>query len=246
MLVASLLFNAGERGRESLLIDMHVHTELSEGFDTTLEEVAKACQERGIEAALLAECDVVANWSEVESASREQDFLFFVGVDIDANDGRVIAIPEDPQNERFVQMQWRDDNDETSVSDVVSLLDEIGGVVIACHPYLDDGGPFLGDRVYKMRGLTAIEVECGLRKRLPNDLALEAAAGMSLPTIAGSDTGPEGQRLGRFATAFAANVQTQAELVAALRTGACWAVRIEPAKDGDSRSSRPRGGRRSS
>ncbi|MEC8025149.1 MAG: PHP-associated domain-containing protein [Myxococcota bacterium] len=224
-----------------MLIDMHVHTEFSEGFETKLADVATACRGRGIEAALLAECDVVPQQSEIEAATKEHDFIFFVGVDIDASDGRVIAIPEDPTDERFVKMEWRTDDGETSVAEVLDLMNDIGGVVVACHPYLDDGGPFLGDRVYKIRGLAGIEVECGVRKRLPNDLALEAASGMKLPTIAGSDTGPEGQRLGSFATAFASEVKTQAELVNALRAGTCWAVKIEPAKEGEPRNQRSRG-----
>jgi predicted metal-dependent phosphoesterase TrpH len=229
-----------------VLIDLHVHTKYSEGFETTLEEVANACQARGINAALLAECDVVPSWDEVTAASKEHGFNFFVGVDVDASDGRVIAVPNDPNNEQFVKMAWRGDDDETTVDDVVRVIQEIGGVVLACHPYLDDGGPFLGDQVYRTQGLAGVEVECGLRKRLPNDLALEAAIGMNLPTLAGSDTGPEGQRLGRFATAFADEVSSQAELIAAIQAGTCWAVRIEESRGGGPRQnrSRGRGGRR--
>lgn len=228
-----------------MLIDLHVHTEFSDGFETTLEEVAKALRERGISAALLAECDVVPTWDAVQNASADHDFKFFVGVDIDASDGRIIAVPNDPSDERFVKMSWRGDDDDTSIKDVIRVMNDIGGVVLACHPYLDDGGPFLGDGVYDVEGFSGVEVECGLKKRLANDLALEAAVGLNLPTFAGSDTGPEGQRLGRFATAFAAEITNQSEFVEALRVGTYWAVRIEPAGDGPRPSrSRGRGGHR--
>ena len=50
---------------------MHVHTEFSEGFETKLADVATACRGRGIEAALLAECDVVPQQSEIEAATKE-------------------------------------------------------------------------------------------------------------------------------------------------------------------------------
>lgn len=230
-----------------MLIDLHVHTNYSDGFETTLEDVATTCSSRGIQAALLAECDVIPNWDDVQKAAEEHGFTFFVGVDVDANDGRVIVVPRDPTNERFVKMDWRGEGEEPSVQDVVRVIQEIGGAVLACHPYLDDGGPFLGDGVYDIDGLSGIEIECGLRKRLPNDLALEAAVGMNLPTLAGSDTGPEGQRLGRFATAFASEVGSQSELVDALNSGACWAVRIEESRGNTGpRPRHPRGrGRRS-
>ena len=108
-------------------------------------------------------------------------------------------------------------------------MSEIDGIVLAAHPYMEDGGPALGDRIFRTRGIGAVEVLCGVDDDLANDLALEAAASMTLPTFGGSDTGPDGQRLGVYATAFADEVTSQEDLVAALRDGSYWAVELRRA-----------------
>ena len=70
-----------------MLIDLHVHSSYSDGFEATLAEIAEKCRAHGITAALLAECDVIPDLDEVAKASEELGFKFFVGVDIDGADG---------------------------------------------------------------------------------------------------------------------------------------------------------------
>jgi hypothetical protein len=181
---------------------------------------------------------------EVKKLSEELAFPIFIGVDIDASDGRALGVPRDPSDERFVNQCWAEDGDDFQLRDVVDAFKELGGVVLAAHPYLDDGGPALGDRVFRVKGLAGIQVACGVKADMSNDLALEAANSMALPTAGGSDTGPEGQRLGSYATMFAQEITSQDELVDALAEGLFWAVEIrEPTQPRPSRS-RSRGGRR--
>ena len=212
-----------------MLIDLHVHTSYGDDFEATLEEAITACRGRGISAVLLAECDLIPPLDEVQATASAESFKVFVGVDIDARDGRVIGVPRDPADERFQKQGWADGSD-FRVCDVIEWFDGIDGATFAAHPYLDDGGPYLGDRVYDLPGLAGVEVACGVKDDLANDLALEAANTMGVPVVGGSDTGPEGQRLGHFATAFADEIETQEELVDALREGTFWAVEIAPAE----------------
>ena len=225
---------------------MHVHTAYSEDFTLTLEDAVERCRLNGIDGILLAECDVIPNLEEVAAVAESTGFPIFVGVDIDADDGRVIAVPSDPTDERFANQTWCGDDDRPTVSRVIDVMSSLDGVVLAAHPYLDDGGPFLGDRLYKVEGLAGVEVACGVKRRLSNDLALEAAVGLGLPTVGGSDTGPEGQRLGHYATLFADQITSQEELVEALQGGTFWAVEIRKSRSDRSRRdgrSRERGGR---
>jgi predicted metal-dependent phosphoesterase TrpH len=223
-----------------VLIDMHVHTSASDGFDIGLDEVIERLKQRGITGALLAECDVVPDWEAVKAAAERNKFTLFVGVDIDAADGRLIAVPADPTDARFLEQAWRGDDGDTNLALVSRAMEAMGGVVLAAHPYMDDGGPSLGDKIYRSRGIAAIEILCGLKDDLANDLALEAAASLNLPSFGGSDTGPEGERLGHYATAFADAPRTQEDFVAALRDGSFWAVELRRA---GTRRSPPRGDR---
>jgi len=172
-----------------VLIDVHVHTAFSEGFTVTAAEAVERCRHIGIDAIVLAECDVIPDLDEVRALSEDMSFPIFVGVDVDAADGRVIAIAPDPTDERFVSQSWASHDARPTVRDVIEALTQMDGVVIAAHPYLDDGGPFLGDALYDTEGLTAVEVLCGVRSRLSNDLALEATVATGLPAVGGSDTG---------------------------------------------------------
>jgi len=215
-----------------VLIDLHVHSSYSEGFELSLAEIAEKCRARGITAALLAECDTIPDADEVARLSKELNFTFFIGVDIDGADGRLIAVPANPADERFTSQCWRGDDDDTSVKDVIDAMEELEGAVIAAHPYMDDGGPYLGDGIYDIEGISAVEVLCGVEDFMANDLALEAAVAEGLGTVGGSDTGPEGQRLGQFATVFAQEITNQEDLVEALQSGMCWAVEIRSPEEG--------------
>lgn len=221
-----------------MLIDLHVHTNYSDDYTVSLEEAVEQCRAAGINALALTEYDRIPDLDEVAATSKKLEFPVFVGIDIDTDDGRVLAFAPDPSAAGFSEMSWDPGDGPMGIKEVLAVLDDLGGAVIATHPYLDDGGPYLGDRIYKMGGIAGVEVVCGIKQHLANDSALEAASALGLPTIGGSDTGPEGQRLGRFATAFSKTVSTQEELVGTLREGGYWAVEIGQPGEA-SRSSRP-------
>ncbi len=210
-----------------MLIDLHVHTNASEGFTLTLADAIERAKARGLSGILLAECDHVPDIDAVDAQAEKARFPVFVGIDIDAADGRLIAVPPDPTDSRFVEQRWRNADGDTRIADVVRVMNELGGAVLAAHPYMEDGGPQLGDRIFRTRGLVGVEVLCGVDDDMANDLALEAAASMALPTFGGSDTGPDGQRLGLYCTAFASEITSQHELVAALKEGAYWPVELK-------------------
>lgn len=209
-----------------VLIDLHVHTSYSEDFTTTVEDAVNRCREKGLSALLLAEFDTIPDADEVASISEKLEFPIFIGVDIDTDDGRLLGIPRDPSDDRFKNQFWDSGGDSLTVAQVIEKFAELDGAVIAAHPYLDDGGPYLGDRIYKTTGLHGVEVVCGVKKRFCNDRALEAASSIGLPTAGGSDAGPEGQRLGSYATAFLNEITNQDELVTELHGGAFWAVEL--------------------
>ncbi|MFT7623590.1 MAG: hypothetical protein ACI9WU_002773 [Myxococcota bacterium] len=226
-----------------VLIDMHVHTEYSDEFELTLKDAVTRAREAGLNGLLLAECDVVPPLDEVKAIADEENFPIFIGIDIDCYDGRVILVPRDPTDKRFQTQSWADDDDDFRVVDVVRAGKKMGAIAIAAHPYLDDGGPFLGDRLTRIEGLAGVEVACGVKSFMSNDRALEAASAMALPGVGGSDTGPEGQRLGKFATVFPEDIASQTELVDALEEGLYWAVMLGAAEPRPRQRSGRSGGR---
>jgi hypothetical protein len=221
-----------------VLIDLHVHTDYSDGFDLPLSDVIRKASDRGLNAIVLTECDLVPDVKEVQEIAAEAGFPVFVGAEIEFDNGRAIGIPADPTDKRFADCGWTNDDGLPSLGQVIDFFKELNGVVLAVHPFLDDGGPYLGHTVCDTTGLVAIEVLCGVSNHMANDRALEAAASMGLPAIGGSDSGPRGERLGQFATVFSQPVSNQAELVEALKSGDAWPVEMMRPRRNDGRDGR--------
>jgi len=71
------------------------------------------------------------------------------------------------------------------IEDVVRIVNRHGGVVIPSHPYRR--GNSLGDRIYDLNGLTAVEGYNGNNMHAFNVRAIEAARVLGLPFTGGSD-----------------------------------------------------------
>jgi len=100
-----------------------------------------------------------------------------------------------------------------------------GGIAIPAHPFQRDMlGRCVGNRVFDLENLTAMEVINGSASAEENEKAAEAATRLGISGTGGSDA--HGLIvLGRAYTLFPASVNTETELVRALRSGgykACW------------------------
>ena len=113
--------------------------------------------------------------------------------------------------------------------DVVAKVRELGGAVVAAHPYDKTVEKPSGDFIFTLDGLAAIE-GLNVRRRGPaNDLAVEAADHMSLPCTGGSGALEALDPIGKAATLFKEPVASEADLVRQLRAGAVFCVAIVPA-----------------
>jgi hypothetical protein len=132
---------------------------------------------------------------------------------------------------------------------VIDSIEDRGGVTVALRPYDREVARPMGDHIFSLHGLSACDVQNGRVSDNANNLALEAAANLEMPCVgASSASGAEG--LGRTATLFRGPMESEADLVEAIRHGECWPVafsdtapRVEPARS-EARGDRgDRGGR---
>ena len=86
-----------------MIIDLHVHTAYSDDFEVGLGESIEKLRQRGVSGLLLTECDMVPDLEEVQTVAKDNDFRIFVGVEVEAMQGRFIGIPADPTQEKFLE-----------------------------------------------------------------------------------------------------------------------------------------------
>jgi predicted metal-dependent phosphoesterase TrpH len=212
-----------------MLIDLHVHSHHTRGCSLLPRDVVRRAKEVGLDGVVFTDINALDGLEEIRAAGRDESFLALCGVELTTDRGHYLCYFPDPSRvpappQVFGSTPW-------PVQEVLRKVGEMGGVVVAAHPYdktIERPG---GDVIFTLSGLTAIE---GLNARCKsgiNDLAMEAADHMSLPCVGSSGTHESLDGLGKAATLFREPVATEADLVAQLRTGTvfCAAIGVSPA-----------------
>lgn len=208
-----------------MLIDLHVHTKpLSHDSLLTADDAVVLAKERGLDAICLTEHDFFWDPGEVAAISRKHDFPVFPGVELNTEDGHFVA---------FGLREWVYGMHRTS--ELAGLVQSVGGVIIAAHPYrrqlpfeLLKDGDWTGamDRAAANPAydhITAMESHNGRGSERENAFAAELSDRLTLPRVAASDS-HEPKDIGVCATDFSRNLTSVEELIAELHAG-----RFEPA-----------------
>jgi hypothetical protein len=235
-----------------MLIDMHVRAIADDGTPRdaarTLEQAAKAGLD-GILVVGTAEQLERGGWPTAGQQGPGPRVFVAVPVSTDRSDFLCVPRSADPT---IVPAEWnRADRRQTpDEATVLARLNDHHAAVISVQPYVRrPKHPPAGDLVFSFEGIHAVEVRTADTDPMDADMAMEAGLGMRLPCLAGSGDRRGEPRLGELATLFAARIGSQAELVAALKSGDAWPVVIqrpqgsEGGRGGEGRKRRRRRGR---
>ena len=159
-------------------IDLHVHSRNSGDNDADPEETVNRAIELGLHGIAFTE-HYSFEASEPVERLREKyrgTIMLFRGVEFSAAEGHclVFGVDTDGLDIRFAP-----------ISDVVRVVSMAGGVVIPTHPYR--GGNSMGDLIFAVPGISAVEGCNGAKMHAMNVKAMEAAGRMNLPFTGGSD-----------------------------------------------------------
>ncbi len=211
-----------------MLIDVHVHSHHSPGCSLAPREVVRRAREVGLDGVVFTDINSLEGLEEIRAAGREERFLALCGVELVTDHGHYLcyvpqpdAVPAPPQ--LFGATPW-------PARDVVRRVRELGGAVVAAHPYDKSVAHPSGDFIFLLEGLCAVEGLMARRAGPANDLAVEAADHLSLPCVGGSGAHPTLDDLGKAATLFREPVSSEAELVRQLLAGHvfCVAMGVTP------------------
>jgi len=196
-------------------IDCHCHTRHSN--DNWLEpaDLVRRAKALGLDGVVVTEHHSVEASEPVERLGREEGLLVLRGVEISSDHGHLLAfgVLDDGWN------IWGRNN-YIPLAEVIARVSELGGICVPAHPFRNIGLASLCEGLLGARGIAAIETHNGGNQTSDNDLAIQAAAHMGLPSLGGSDC-HKPEAVGRCATEFLRPVTDLASFLAAVRDGAC-------------------------
>lgn len=211
------------------LIDLHTHTTVSSGCSVLEPEaLIEAARRRGLDAVCVTDHFSIEGANVTQQLGEERGFPVFRGVE-----ARTVL------GDMLVYGYYQDIPEGIPLEDLCWYVHEAGGLVFVAHPFHTAGGPSLalafGHRGHELsedwRGmdilaeLDGVETVNGQVRADVNAKAHTLARCLRVPGIGGSDAHAVGM-VGSVATRFDRPIHSDAELVAALRSGGYAPVRL--------------------
>jgi len=197
-------------------IDLHCHTKYS--YDSYLEpqDLIKRARELGLDGVCITEHYSYDLSRTVTDLDHDDGFLVLRGLEISTNMGHLLAygVKDDSWN------TWSRDN-YLDTFEVIRAIHLKGGICAPAHPFR--GWDSLGDAIFTVDGLDALETHNGSNGLDEDEKAVHAASTLRLPSIGGSDC-HRIEQVGRAFTEFLNPMQTIDDMVGEIKKGNCRGV----------------------
>ena len=215
-----------------MIIDLHCHSEQTASDNVKLDDLIARAKQTGLDAICLTEMNTYVDPERIETIAKAADFPIFIGFELATSKGHLLCYPPTP----FSDPKWKVLNGYQRdgfyvIEDTIKWLKSQDVAIVAAHPYKRNIENPMGDMIFNIQGLDAIEVLDGALSKVHNDLAMEAAASLQLPCIGGSNTKQSLQSLGRFGTLFLHHIDTQERLASSISKGDAWAIELVSFKE---------------
>ncbi|WP_092591958.1 PHP domain-containing protein [Acidaminobacter hydrogenoformans] len=196
--------------------DLHIH-ELTHSKDShlSLEQIVLEAKSRGLEGIAITDHDVLGLRAQARFLSARHNLPIFVGVEVYTTLGDILVFGVD-------QLPAVEEGKRIESQQLIDYVNSKGGATIAAHPFRSNGRG-LGEALYGLTGLTAIEGYNGRTTKGHNDRAADVALALGIPMTGGSDAHAPGE-VGAYATEVSGVVQTEKDLIQALKKGRCYPV----------------------
>ena len=216
-----------------MLIDIFTYTQASPNAPFDLESLMEAARCARLDGIAVTDRGTSSRAREYADKAARAGFFVAFGVEIETASGRVVAYPAHIDDE-FVSEGWRSLGERPDASDVLSYFHDRGGVVVARDVF--NRGEGLRDAIYAAkdaqgRGVDAVDTVAVYRRRIDNELSIEAQQVLGVPACAGSGVFDSLQDIGHCATLFAGDIRDQESFVAELRGPLHWACALRDLGD---------------
>lgn len=209
-----------------MLIDIFTYSASTAHGVFGVEELIEAARRAHLDGIGITDRATSSRSREYVETARRLGYLVIVGLELETDIGRVTAYPAQVDDE-YVSESWRSLGECPTAESVLDYFHQRGGIVVARDVYNRDEG--MKDRVYSAkdsrgRGFDCVDTLAVYRRRIDNELSIEAQKVMGVGGCAGSGVFDDLSDIGYCATLFADQVIDQASFVAAMRGVLHWAV----------------------
>ncbi|MCX7944620.1 MAG: PHP domain-containing protein [Deltaproteobacteria bacterium] len=204
-----------------MFLDLHVHSNRAKGSNLDPYEIVARAKNTILDGVVFTDEGYSENDIKLRDYGRELGLIVLFGKEVRTDKGHMLIYLPDPV--RLNELS----GDEFKINEVIKIVRSMGGAIVAAHPYKKDIDKPLGDGLFSVEGLTAIETESGFSDNTANMLAYEAASRLGLPMVGGSATKDDFENLGVYATLFAGKVGDEQGLVDKLLNSRYYPVTIK-------------------
>ncbi|MBN2898470.1 MAG: PHP domain-containing protein [Clostridia bacterium] len=190
-----------------MIFDMHVHQN-RHSSDSRLDiyEGVEYAKSLGLDGICVTDHDNLGLKSLAAELTKNSGIHVIVGVEIYTLDGDLLCYGIDEMPEKRMSAQ-----------ETIDYVNARGGVCVAAHPFRDNRRG-LEEVLYQVNGLAALEGYNGRTKPEDNFKSISTADSLALPICGGSDAHTV-EEIGNFVTVFEDAITSEADLIAALRSG---------------------------
>jgi len=206
-----------------MLIDLHIHSNYQKDSPLSPKEIIARAKNTILDGIVFTDNAIYNDVDELKRYGEEVGIVVLFGAEVHSDKGHMLVYL--PDISKFGDI-IKPSDEPMSISDLVSMVNNLNGAVVAAHPYKKDVDRPLGDGLFTVEGLTAIEVESGFSDNTANILAYDAASRLGIPMTGGSATKDNFDHLGLYATLFSGRLTTEKELVDKLKNGRYYPVNI--------------------
>ena len=211
-----------------MIIDLFTYTNATPNAPFSLEALIEAARCARLDGIAVTDRESSCRARDYVSVASREQFFVAVGVELKTSAGIVAAYPANIDDE-FVNEGWRELGDMPEVEAVLEYFHDRGGIVVARDVY--NRGDGMKDRVYAARdsqgrGFDSIDTIAVYRRRIDNELSIEAQQVLGIAACAGSGVFSDLEDIGHCATLFASEIKDQASFVSALKSPLHWACAL--------------------
>jgi predicted metal-dependent phosphoesterase TrpH len=215
----------------AMILDMHVHTQISRDATATVEEYCEALVKYreifAIDGFVLTEHRVIDRSIDYLGLGKKYDVQIFQGVEVDGDFGHILLYGVTDECLRHIDITNRRLNDR----EVIRIVKECGGIAISAHPFRESlHGKALEVKKEWIAGVEIIEQLNGANTAAQNAKASAIVARDGIRGIGGSDAHYVSWFL-KCATVFDRQVETMQELVEELHAGRFTPIELPQSRD---------------
>lgn len=190
-----------------MYFDLHFHTKQHSSCSTIdMEEGVRYAKEIGLAGICITDHDTFACRKSAAQLQDRYGILVVVGTEILTVEGDLLCFGLDEVPDVRVEAQT-----------LIDHINRIGGACIAAHPFRKNNRG-MGEHLYRLKGLHAIETPNGNTEAVDNRRARKVARELNIPCTGGSDA-HRLERIGVCPTRFTVAVNSESDLIMALRNG---------------------------